>query len=67
MPAETDAAYPPVQWGVLSTKLARAPNRACASDGETVRYTKTTTNLSFIESVLGYSCTNEGWSIFRCW
>jgi hypothetical protein len=50
-----DPAYAPIIMGVLC-KFKEPKDRNCVSDGNPFVYAKTTTNLGFIEGVLGYPC-----------
>jgi hypothetical protein len=53
----------PVIWGVTS---GGDESRRCSSKGAQMFFTKTTTSMQWIESVLGYPCSYDG-DTATCW
>lgn len=65
---DDDASFRPVIWGIYSASELGG-RETCAERDEIMWWTKTTTNLAWIESVLGYRCTAVAGvsGAVRCW
>ena len=61
---EDDPASPPVVMGLAIRMDAERPH--CAANGATIYYVKTSTNIPFIESVLGFKCVSDRKDVLRC-